>query len=128
MAGEQGVFYWNELMTRDPEKAKRFYAETLGWSFEAWGEDDGAYFIAMMGEKPVAGIFNMNNPEFEGIPEHWFSYICVDDVDKTSEMVTAAGGSLMRPVFDVPDVGRIAIVQDSNGAVVGMMTSSMDDG
>ena len=127
MAGEQGVFYWNELMTRDPEKAKQFYAKTLGWSFEAWGEDEGAYYIAMMGEKPVAGIFNMSGPEFEGMPEHWFSYVSVDDVDETAESVTAAGGSLMRPLFDVPEVGRIAIVQDPNGAVVGMMTSVMPD-
>ncbi len=128
MAGQQGVFYWNELMTRDPEKAKQFYGETLGWTFQVWGEDDGSYSIAMMGEQPVAGIFNMNSPEFEGMPEHWFSYISVDDVDKTAAMATSAGGSLMRPVFDVPDVGRIAIVQDTNGAVVGMITSSMDDG
>ena len=30
-----GEFYWNELMTRDGERAKKFYADTLGWNFEA---------------------------------------------------------------------------------------------
>ena len=29
-----GSFYWNELMTRDAEAAKRFYGATLGWTFE----------------------------------------------------------------------------------------------
>jgi uncharacterized protein len=24
-------FYWNELMTRDAEKAKKFYRDTIGW-------------------------------------------------------------------------------------------------
>ena len=28
--GSHGTFYWNELMTRDVERAKTFYAETLG--------------------------------------------------------------------------------------------------
>ena len=26
-----GNFYWNELMTRDVEKAKKFYGDTIGW-------------------------------------------------------------------------------------------------
>jgi predicted enzyme related to lactoylglutathione lyase len=26
-------FFWNELMTRDPERAKAFYADTLGWIY-----------------------------------------------------------------------------------------------
>ena len=36
-----GEFYWNELMTRDPETAKKFYADTLGWNFEAMAMPDG---------------------------------------------------------------------------------------
>ena len=30
-----GNFYWNELMTRDAEAAKKFYGATLGWTFRA---------------------------------------------------------------------------------------------
>jgi predicted enzyme related to lactoylglutathione lyase len=122
MGGEQGVFYWNELMTRDPEAAKAFYAKTLGWTYQSWGQESDGYFVAMMNDRPVAGIFNMNAPEFEGLPEHWFSYISVDDVDATVAEAKAAGGVLLKPLFDVPEVGRIAIVQDCNGAVVGMIT------
>ena len=122
MSGEQGVFYWNELMTRDPEAAKAFYAKTLGWRYESWGQESDGYFVAMLNNRPVAGIFNMSSPEFEGVPENWFSYISVDDVDGTVEKVKAEGGKLLKPLFDVPQVGRIAIVQDSNGAVIGMIT------
>ena len=28
-----GKFCWNELMTRDIERAKKFYADTIGWTF-----------------------------------------------------------------------------------------------
>jgi predicted enzyme related to lactoylglutathione lyase len=30
-----GTFYWNELMTHDAEKAKKFYGSSIGWTFDA---------------------------------------------------------------------------------------------
>ncbi len=45
-----GAFYWNELMTRDAERDKKFYADTLGWSFDAMPTPDGGtYWIAKGG-------------------------------------------------------------------------------
>ena len=63
-------------------------------------------------------------PMFDGIPEHWFSYIEVDDVDARVAKVAPAGGKIHREPWDVPNVGRIAIVADINGAVIGWMTSA----
>ncbi len=57
------------------------------------------------------------------MPEHWFTYIAVDDVDSRVAKVEAAGGMVIRPPFDVPGVGRIAIVKDKGGAVCGWMKS-----
>jgi hypothetical protein len=37
-----GQFYWNELMTHDPERAKKFYGDTIGWTFEGMPMDDGS--------------------------------------------------------------------------------------
>ncbi len=34
MSGSHGTFYWNELMTRNVARAKKFYADTIGWSFD----------------------------------------------------------------------------------------------
>lgn len=118
-----GIFYWNELMTRSPAKAKAFYGETLGWDFQDMTmPNGGSYHVAMVDGKPVGGIFDMSGPEFEGLPEHWFSYIAVDDVDARIEKLTAAGGTVMKPAFDVAGIGRIAIVKDVNGAALGWMT------
>jgi predicted enzyme related to lactoylglutathione lyase len=50
------------------------------------------------------------------------SYLAVDDVDKRTATATAAGARLMRPIFDVPKVGRIAILSEPGGAGVGWMT------
>ena len=58
--GTNGSFYWNELMTRDAEAAKRFYGATLGWTFEAMEQGDGAtYWVAKVGEESVAGIYQL---------------------------------------------------------------------
>jgi predicted enzyme related to lactoylglutathione lyase len=117
-----GTFYWNELMTRDIERARRFYADTIGWSFEAMSMPDGAYWCAMLDGKPVAGMFPLNAPEFDGVPESWMSYLAVDDVDRRVDKAVKAGAELMRPIFDVPGVGRIAILKEPGGAGIGWMT------
>jgi predicted enzyme related to lactoylglutathione lyase len=69
----------------------------------------------------AGGIFEMKGPMFDNIPEHWLPYIAVDDIDKRVKMLKDAGGKVIREPWDVPTVGRIAIVADSNGAVSGWM-------
>jgi predicted enzyme related to lactoylglutathione lyase len=118
-----GSFHWNELMTRDVDRAKRFYGDTIGWRFEPMKMPDGGlYWCAMLEGKPVAGIFSIDAPEFDGVPEAWMSYLAVDDVDKRVAAAVKAGAKLMKPIFDVPGVGRIAILMEPGGAGVGWMT------
>ncbi len=117
-----GNFYWNELMTRDAEKAKKFYAATVGWTFDAMPMPNGTYWVAMMEGKPVGGIFPMTGPEFNGVPEHWMSYLAVDDVASRVKKAVSAGAKVMREPFEVSGVGRIAILHQPGGAVIGWMT------
>jgi predicted enzyme related to lactoylglutathione lyase len=119
-----GSFHWNELVTRDVEKAKKFYGGTIGWTFDGLPMPDGTYWVAKMGDKPVGGFFTIGGPQWEGVPEHWMAYLAVDDVDARVKKATAAGAKLMRPTFDIPGVGRIAILTDPGGAGVGWMTPS----
>ncbi len=117
-----GSFYWNELSTRNPDAAKKFYAATLGWTFDGMPMPEGMYWVCKMGDTPVGGIFPMNGPAFEGVPEHWLSYIAVDNVDERVKKLKAEGGKVIRDAFDIPNVGRIAVVQDSNGAAMAWIT------
>jgi predicted enzyme related to lactoylglutathione lyase len=43
MSWTHGSFHWNELLTRDPEKAKKFYGGTIGWTFGGMPMPDGTY-------------------------------------------------------------------------------------
>lgn len=117
-----GSFHWNELMTRDSERAKTFYASTIGWDFDGMPMGETTYWVAKMGGKPVGGIFEMKGPEFDAVPENWMSYLAVDDVDERLKLAIKAGATAIRQPFDVPDVGRIAILREPGGAVIGWIT------
>ena len=125
---EHGQFYWNELMTTDVEKAKAFYARTLGWSYESMPMPEGEYHLITLGEEMVGGMMQMPSQMPAGTPSHWFSYVSVDDVDARMAQVAAAGGTIVSPAFDVEGVGRIGIVSDPSGATIGWMTPApMED-
>ena len=122
-ATPHGNFHWNELRTRDAERAKRFYAQTIGWTFEATSTPDGhTYWLALSDGKPVAGLFSLPSPKFDAVPESWMSFLAVDDVDARVAKAIAAGAKLMLPVFDVPNVGRIAMLMEPSGAGIGWIT------
>jgi uncharacterized protein len=121
-----GSFFWNELMARDVEQAKKFYGSSIGWTFDAMPMPNGTYWVAKMGDKPVAGIFPMSGPDFEGVPENWMSYLAVDDVDARLKAAKAAGAKVMREPFEVPMVGRIAIIKEPGGAGIAWITPVRD--
>ena len=123
MAWSHGQFYWNELMTRDVERAKKFYSAALGWTFDAMPAGAGpTYWIAKTGDTPAGGIFDISGPEYKDVPESWMSYIAVDDVDARVKKATGAGAKVMKPAFDVPGVGRIVMLLEPGGAGIGWMT------
>jgi predicted enzyme related to lactoylglutathione lyase len=125
MATSHGKFHWNELMARDVERAKKFYADTIGWSYDGMPlPQGGTYWVATIEGEPVGGIFDISGAEFTGVPEGWMPYLAVDDVDARAKKAVAAGATLMKPLFDIPGVGRIAVLREPGGAGVGWMTPS----
>ena len=122
MSQIHGTVWWSELMTRDVDAAREYYARVCGWDFDEMPMDGGAYLVAMAHGKPVAGLMDMTGLDgMEDVPPHWFTYLAVDDLDVAMDAHRAHGGQVMRPPFDVDGVGRIAIVADPTGAAVGIM-------
>lgn len=115
-----GDIFWTELNTWEPEKAKAFYEEVMGWTFKPMElAGGGTYYVAINGERPVAGIFPLSEPDFKGMPSHWFSYIQVEDIRACREKALAAGATIRRDIFSVDMVGECMILQQPDGAVVG---------
>jgi predicted enzyme related to lactoylglutathione lyase len=125
MSEQHGTVLWNELATRDVAAAKAYYADVCGWSYEEVPMDDGTYVVAKLGERMIAGIFDMGvSDEMRDLPPHWMTYLAVDDVDAAAEQTRTSGGEVLRAPWDVPRVGRIAMVRDPSGGVVALMTPS----
>jgi predicted enzyme related to lactoylglutathione lyase len=117
-----GTFCWNELNVRDVEAAKRFYAETVGWTYSAMETPEGTYWMAHADGRPVAGLWSGAMGDTPDMPPYWLPYLAVDDVDARVARAEAAGAKIVMPPSDIPDVGRIALLVEPTGATVGWMT------
>lgn len=123
MSNSHGTFHWNELLARDVAGAKKFYADTIGWTYDGMPAPGGqTYWVAKMGEQPVAGIFDISGPDYQGVPDGWMPYLAVDNVDARVKKAVAAGARVMKPAFDIPGVGRIVILMEPGGAGIGWIT------
>jgi predicted enzyme related to lactoylglutathione lyase len=115
-----GAFSWNELATTDPEAAGRFYGALFGWAIRNVDMGTGPYHVASIGDTQVGGIMGLP-PGAGPMPPAWGCYITVDSVEDTMAQCAALGGKTLMPPMDVPGVGRMAVLQDPQGAVFSVM-------
>ena len=119
-----GAICWSELNVRDAERAKKFYADTLGWTFQGMPMEGFTYWVCAS-EGARVGLFEMKGQDFEGVPEHWLTYIAVDDIDARIKKAKAAGAEICKEPFDIPGVGRMAVLKPPGGAYIAWMTPKM---
>jgi predicted enzyme related to lactoylglutathione lyase len=116
---EPGCPIWHELTSADLPTATRFYGDVLGVEWESMPMETGDdYTCLMVGGRPVGGAFP---PVMEGIPPHWEVYVNVVDADATAARAADLGGRVLQAPWDVTGVGRLAILQDPQGAIIGLM-------
>ena len=118
-----GHIGWCDLMSDDVDKARDFYTGVLGWDTEVMDIGQGPYTVFKADDRPVAGLM-AKPPEGPAsfAPTAWTSYVTVDDVDARTARVAAAGGSVLAGPMDIPTVGRMSIIQDPTGGVIGIIT------
>jgi predicted enzyme related to lactoylglutathione lyase len=75
-----------ELNTTDVKKAKEFYGGGM-----------------------------MKNP-IPGAPSFWLSYVLVDDIQAATKKAKSLGGTVMKDVTAVPNVGEFSVITDPTGA------------
>jgi uncharacterized protein len=116
-----GTFCWADLGTTDAEAARSFYGALLGWRGEPGGPEVGGYATMTLDGAAVAGIAPQT-PEQRaaGVPPSWLSHVAVEDADATAGRVVELGGRVVAPAFDVATFGRMAVVADPQGAVLGL--------
>ncbi|AGW12302.1 VOC family protein [Megalodesulfovibrio gigas] len=121
-----GMINWSELMTTDPARARAFYGELLGWTFEDYPSCGCQYAIVKVGERVIGGIMDMPPEALElGAPPNWGCYITVDDVDVTVDKAKALGAQAIIEPRNIPEVGRFAVIRDPQGAVISFISYGM---
>jgi hypothetical protein len=113
-----GDFIWYELMTTDGDAATRFYEAVVGWKIhEGSPEYKGYRMIGRDDGGNAGGILPLTDEMLQGGAKPiWLGYINVSDVDEKVSAIRQAGGTIHLPPTDIPNVGRIAMVSDPQGA------------
>ena len=107
---------WVDLASGDAAASREFYAKVFGWQVEVNPDPQyGGYGLARLGGSDAAGIGPKMDPN---APTAWNLYIGSDDLEDLSGRVTANGGTVVMPPFDVGDQGRMAVFQDPAGAFI----------
>lgn len=114
--GEPGAPAWHQLTTRGFAKAVDFYCQMLDWTTAVESDtDEFRYTNAIFNGEPLLGLMDGDAFLPEGVPSHWIVFFGTDDVDKTLQVITDQGGSVVRPAEDTP-YGRLAAATDPTGA------------
>ncbi|MEP4652496.1 MAG: VOC family protein [Ilumatobacter sp.] len=134
---EHGGVTFNDLHTRDVDRAAAFYGAVFGWELQEIGP--GAFMwalpaygdfleasnpgmrenMAAMGaptgfENVVASVVRIDDADTQ-TPAHWGVTFGVDDCDAAAEAATRLGGTVLSEPMDLPWV-RSTTIADPQGA------------
>ena len=117
-----------EIPTDDHARAKQFYGAVFDWQLQDMPTDADVYTFAIT--SPVDEQFNhkesgaINGGMFQRnaeLPVHNpVITIGVDSIDEHVGKIEAAGGSMVVPKGEVPDMGYYAYFKDTEGNLMGL--------
>ena len=117
-----GAFSWCELMTTDPEAAKKFYKNLFGWELQEMSMPGMSYTVVKAASEAIGGIMAMPPNLPPSVPPNWGAYVTVPDVDATAKQAAELGGMILVAPQDIPTVGRFTVIRDPQGAVISAIT------
>lgn len=123
MSNAHGSFIWYELMTKDPKAAKAFYDDIVGWNIDAEAPPGGMdYRMINAPDGQAGGMSTLTADHLAGgARPGWLPYFGVDDVDATTAAAKGDGATVQMEPFDVPGVGRMAMLSDPQGVPLYVM-------
>jgi predicted enzyme related to lactoylglutathione lyase len=105
-----------ELVAADHDRAAEFYRRAFGWQTTAAPAPDG-YLLAETG--PGQGIDGaIMSSRYQSQPT--IAWLEVDDLEATLASVREAGGRRVGDIQELPGVGRLCYVRDTEGVLIGL--------
>ncbi|MBT2615488.1 MULTISPECIES: VOC family protein [unclassified Bacillus (in: firmicutes)] len=116
-----------EIHVNDMERAKKFYGEVFGWSFQDWSDYAGMpYFGAVTGNENEHGIDGALMQRQSAPPEThqalnaFACTIGVENYDLTEAKIIENGGKLAMPKFALPGMAWQGYYIDPEGNTFGI--------
>jgi predicted enzyme related to lactoylglutathione lyase len=115
-----------EIVADRPERAMKFYKEVFGWEFTKWNGPQ-EYWLVKTGEESQPGINGgltpKMNQESGNTGGRVTNTIGVHSVDEFSKKISIGGGKVVRPKMAIPGIGYLAICEDTEGILFGIIES-----
>lgn len=115
---------WNELATRDADKASTFYTKLFGWTTRVDQTSGHPYTTFLNNGNRGAGMIQMNE-QWGDMPSHWMPYFAVEDCAAAAAKAESLGASLGVPPTEIPNVGIFSVIRDPQGAAFTVMSFFM---
>lgn len=115
---------WDELHTRDRNRAEAFYNTLFGWTSTAV-EMSPEYTYHLLNRADNGQMFagsHQQGPEEADQPAFWLVSLNSDDVDKATAKATELGATLIMEPMDIPGTGRFSLLMDPQGAMFSILT------
>jgi hypothetical protein len=121
-----GRICWHELLTNDPGAAAAYYTKVIGWGIMAWDQDP-TYRMWTTNGMPIGGLMKLpEDAKAMGAPPNWLWYASTPNVDATVEQAKRLGAKPLSGMLDVPNVGRMAVMADPQGATFAVYQPSAE--
>ncbi len=128
LVNDPGCLTWNELATADVDRAKSFYADLFGWSYEDVGTDETPYTTIRNGARMNGGIRALGDQERQmGVPPNWMPYFTSADLNRSATQIGELGGTVMVGPMSILQGSRIAVSRDPQGAVFALFEGETED-
>ncbi len=118
---ETGANCWVELHTTDAKKAQAFYTGLTGWGAQNVDMGGGMLYTLFQNGGNNASGMTQRPPDQAHLPSHWLPYFAVADCDRTAKRAGELGAKVIVPPTDIPRTGRFAVIQDPQGAFLGVL-------
>lgn len=110
-----GALCHAEIPVEDAGRAKTFYSEVFGWTFQEIPEME--YTIFQSGKGGIGGGFAKRG---EQTPQYPVNYVQCDDIDATLKRIADHGGKVVTPKMEVGAAGWLAHAHDTEGNLLGL--------
>jgi len=106
-----------EILADEPERAVEFYKEVFGWKIDHW-KGGPEYWLVYAGEEDEPGINGaiMRRPNKDSV----YIIINVPSIDEYLKKIVDAGGEIISPKQEIPNIGYSAYFRDTEGNVIGL--------